>query len=497
MKITTVDRLIAVFSPEWAMNRARSRDLLARSYDGAKKGRRLGSWGGALASANTDIQNDRDALIARSRDLENNDPYAKGAFDSIVTNLVGDGIIPNPYIFNENDETPGYQRELLKLFDAHLEDWADSSDCDYMDMTSLYGIQGLVARTIAKAGMCFVIREFDSSLRGIPFRLKLLEPDFLDTNKNQESSSSVVFKGIQISKKTHRVEGYWFLTEHPDGGVTNKHTSNSVFYPIRDVLAPFHILRPGQLIGVPWLYAALVRLHDFNAYEDAQLVKQKVSATTVTYISRAESDDDDGDDDDRYYEFREPGATVYLNRGETPHEANPPSVDGYGEFSSGALRAVSRAVGLSAEELSQKYDGINFSAGKLSRMAMNRNVKMWRSHMFYPMFLDKLSRWIIAGAQIKMNADLSFIRLKWSAPKQELIDPSKEIAAYAIALKTGQISLPEVYAETGRDFKQAINEMKEAKKAIEDAGLSIEGITNLTLNVGDSQNEDDNATSKA
>lgn len=501
MKPNLLERSIAIVSPEYALRRERSRLALdatrkmsSRGYDGAKKGRRLANWGGVIRSPNSDISNDRDTLIARSRDLEQNDPFAKGSFDAIVTNVVGDGIIPTPYIFQEDSDTLPANKKKVEKFDQLLEDWADTSRCDFNDQTSLYGLQGLAMRTIAQSGMCFVVKKTDPENKSLPLRIQVLEPDQLDLQLNKITSTSVIFRGIEISKSTKRIAAYWLLPDHPDAtfdeGATKK---ESVRFAVEDVLAPFMLLRPGQLIGVPWLYAGMVRLHDFSKYEGAQLVKQEVSALTVTYVTRdAPPDEDLGGDgeEENYYETREPGGHIYLNPGETAVPANPPSVDGYSEFSQNTLRGVARAMGLTYEELTTDYSNVNFSSARMGWMSMNRNIKMWRSHMFHPMFLDKLGGWLIQAGQIKLG-DLSFMRIKWTPPRREMIDPVKEISANAVALETLQTSLTEIYAESGRDFKKTLREIIEERKLLEEAGIAIKGVTDLVINIGDDKEEKD------
>ncbi|MEN0059593.1 MAG: phage portal protein [Bdellovibrio sp.] len=487
MKLNFLERSVSVFFPQKAFDMARSR---YRGFEGAKKGKRLGSWGATLKSANADVGAERDTLIARSRDLEQNDPFGKGAIDSIVASVVGDGIIPSPFIFSSTDEEPSeLQKKKMRSFDALLEDWADTTNCDGANELNLYGIQGLAMRTIAQSGMCFAVRERDPENPSLPLRISLYEPDLLDINKNNDTSDVVIFKGIEISKKNWRVKAYWLLDAHPDGDLNESYINNSKRIPIEDISAPFLKLRPGQRIGIPWAYAAMTRLHTFSKYEHAQLIKQEVSALAVTYVQKPDDSDLETAKEENYYETREPGSNIYLNRGETVVEANPPTVDGYGEFSQITLRGVARAFGITYEELTQDYSNVNFSSGRMGFFSMNRNIKMWRAHMLEPMFLQKISKWIIESASVKLG-DLSFLRLKWTPPRREMIDPSKEISANAIALETGQTNLSEIYAESGRDFKKAMIERKAEIDFLNSLGLVLPGV-NLNINI--TNIEDENA----
>src|SRR5512132_3795063 len=50
---------------------------------------------------------------------------------------------------------------------------------------------------------------------------------------------------------------------------------------IQHILEP---LAPGQVRGLPWLTPVLLRLHELDQYEDAQLVRQKVAALFAGFL---------------------------------------------------------------------------------------------------------------------------------------------------------------------------------------------------------------------
>src|SRR5512132_807009 len=67
---------------------------LARSYEGARVGRRTEGWVVAGTSANAEISTALLRLRDRSRDLVRNNPYGAKAVSAVVSNLVGTGILP-------------------------------------------------------------------------------------------------------------------------------------------------------------------------------------------------------------------------------------------------------------------------------------------------------------------------------------------------------------------------------------------------------------------
>ena len=92
-----LDRVLGYVAPQAGLRRARHRAAiatLARSYEGARLGRRTEGWVVAGTSANAEIGGALPRLRDRSRDLVRNNPYAAKAVQAVVSNLVGTGILP-------------------------------------------------------------------------------------------------------------------------------------------------------------------------------------------------------------------------------------------------------------------------------------------------------------------------------------------------------------------------------------------------------------------
>jgi capsid protein len=88
--MTILDRAIGYLAPHVALRRARQRAaiaLLARSYEGARLGRRTDGWVVSGAGANAEIGGALVRLRERSRDLVRNNPYAAKAVQAVVSNL--------------------------------------------------------------------------------------------------------------------------------------------------------------------------------------------------------------------------------------------------------------------------------------------------------------------------------------------------------------------------------------------------------------------------
>ena len=133
------------------LNKARIRaatNLLERSYDGAKTGRRTSGWTTGGNSANAEIAPALSLLRNRSRDLVRNNPYAAKAINALVSNTIGTGITPT-----------------LADGQALWDQWV--AECDADGQLDFYGLQMLAARTMRESGECLVRLRYRPTAGGI------------------------------------------------------------------------------------------------------------------------------------------------------------------------------------------------------------------------------------------------------------------------------------------------------------------------------------------
>ena len=164
-------------APQAGLRRARHRAAiatLARSYEGARRGRRTEGWVVAGTSANAEIGTALSRLRDRSRDLVRNNPYAAKAVQAVVSNLVGTGILPRA-----RSAMPTSTRRPTSSGPA------SPRACDADGLTDFSGLQALIVRAMAESGECLVRirdRRIEDGLP-VPLQLQLLEPDHLDHGK--------------------------------------------------------------------------------------------------------------------------------------------------------------------------------------------------------------------------------------------------------------------------------------------------------------------------
>ncbi|TIV62993.1 MAG: phage portal protein, partial [Mesorhizobium sp.] len=142
-----------------------SAPMRPQAFDAGKSARRLSGVPNSSVAINALIRRYGRSVLARSRYLAENNPYAAAAKETFVSALVGSGIKPSSLV--KDAALKGQIQE------AWL-DWTDETDAD--GLTDLYGQQALIAAEMFEAGECFVrlrARRVEDGLT-IPLQLQLL-----------------------------------------------------------------------------------------------------------------------------------------------------------------------------------------------------------------------------------------------------------------------------------------------------------------------------------
>lgn len=475
LSLSWFDRVTMRIAPAWTMRRVRARHVLrltagSRHYKAAAGGRRTDDWYRNSGDANSTPAPTIQALRELSRDLARNNGLAKKAVNVIVNNTIGWGIAPRPL---------GPRR---KEAGAAWKLWAASPSCDYDGRLPFAGVQALALRTVVNSGAALVMMPVDADAEDgmIPLRLRVLEPDYLDTSKDGAlAGGGRISQGIQIDARGRRV-GYHLYQEHP--GAAGRLTSESRFVPAAEVLHIYDPERPGALQGVPWAAAAMPKLNDLDEYEDAALMQKKIAAMFAAFVEDIDGMgtaigalpgvEEDAEEAELLETF-EPGQIQYLPSGKKITFATPPQHADHESFTANAARRIAAAYDITYEDLTGDYSKVNYSSARMARLAFYRQVHAWRWHMFIPQFCDGVWRRamsILALERDWMNAPTA----EWTPPPMPMLDPDKEGKAYRDNIRAGLQTHFEVIREQGYDPETFLDEIAEGNEALDERGIWLD-----------------------
>lgn len=493
-KLNGWDKVVSFFSAkeEFKRQRFRTASNLIRKYEGASKGRRTSGWTAGSTSANSEISASLVTLRNRARQLIRDNPYAARGVQVIESNVVGKGIFTQIKVdtAQKNKVQTESSKKREKKISATWNAWANTYAIDYDGRNDITGLQRLVMRSVVESGEVLVrrrrtrrriVQARDGSFIELPsIQLQILESDFLDSNGIGASplNGNTVIQGIEFDKQGNRV-AYHLFEEHPGDtnngiGISFTNKFKTVRVPAEEILHVFKMERPGQIRGVPWLSNVLLKLRDFDEYEDAQLVRQKIAAMFAVFVR-----DIDGIDatmqpeEGELGEKVEPGIIEILPPGKDISFAKPPEVQNYKEYINTVLRSIAAGLGITFESLTGDLSEVNFSSARMGFLEMNRNIEMWRSNIIIPQFLSPVFQWFLESIEIT-GEDVSRVRSVWTPPKREMIDPSKEIKAQKEAVRSGFMSLSEVLKTSGFDPEQHYEELKRDQEKLDELGLVLD-----------------------
>lgn len=479
-----LDQLTAVVAPRFTLKRQRARlalDLLARHYEGAAPGRRTQGWPRRAGDANAVIGPALSLLRQHARDLVRNNSYAASAVETIADHTCGWGIVAKP----AKTVRPAVREAAL----ARWKPWAETAACDADGRHDLVGLQKLVMTTVVEAGEALIRRRRRRAEDGLPLpiQIQVLEPDFLDTLKDNVAlaNGGRIVQGVEFDALDHRV-AYWLFPEHPGATtISVRGFGASQRIPAENVLHVFKAGRPGQVRGPSWFGPVILRMKDFDEYEDATLLKQKIAACLAVILT-----DVDGagtalgktDPDKPEQDGIEPGMIVMAPPGRSVEIVEPPSVAEYDTVAAGQLRAIATGLGVTFEDLTGNYAGMPFSAARMSRLRHWSRVEGWRWRMLIPQFLDPVWGWAMEAAMIGGLAEAPPV--EWTAPPAPMIEPDREGLAYQRNIRGGLMTLSEAIRERGYDPDDLLGEMAADWKKLDQLGLILDSDPRKTTQAG-------------
>ncbi len=267
------------------------------AFEGAATGRRMSAWGTSTAGPSAALFASLANLRSRSRELVRNQALVDGGADSYVANLIGSGINPRWQLKGEGMEA--LKETIQELWD----DW--TQEADFSQVLDFYGLQSLVCRGLLDAGeiLCRLIPRRPEDGLSVPLQIQLLEADHLDETHNTVSDAgNEIRMGIEIDAEGRRV-AYHLWAEHPgETFVTHRFRAERRRIPAFQVLHVFRPLRAGQMRGRPWFASIIVRLHELDQYDDAELVRKKAAAMIGAFVTEPMS----GSDPSQFFGKREP-----------------------------------------------------------------------------------------------------------------------------------------------------------------------------------------------
>ena len=430
-------------------------------YDGIGGGRRALAWQVSNPGAISALLHGQDELRAKSRDLVRRNAWAAAGVEAFVANAIGTGIKPQSMVPDAQ-----LREQIHRLW----WDWCEEADA--AGITDFYGLQSLATRALLEGGEALVRLRFrkPEDHLSVPLQIQVLEPEHLPIPLNQAlDNGHVIRAGIEFDHLGRRV-AYHLYRSHPTDTALAPLSSagggtETVRVPASEVLHLFRPLRPGQIRGEPWLTRALVKLHELDQYDDAELVRKKTAAMFAGFVTRQAPEESllgEGPSDPHGVALAglEPGTLQILEPGEDITFSAPADVgSSYSEFLRMQFRAIAAAMGITYEMLTGDLTQVNYSSIRAGLLEFRRRCETFQHgvivhQMCLPIWRAWMQQAVLSGA-LKIPGYAQNPRpsqaVKWIPQAWSWVDPKKEFDAMMTAIRAGLISRSEAIASFGYD----------------------------------------------
>ncbi len=487
LRMTRLDRGIAIFAPRYAAKRMLARSVLAL-YEGGRSTRRRkksrdNSTGERLVV--------RDAATVRAtiRDLERNYDLVDGALSTLVRNIIGpSGISIEP---TPRKGTPGehfddidddFARNLLNLWRT----W-----CMQPEVTRTLNwvqAQELACRSWLRDGEVFaqLVEGTAAKIKyasAVPLAIELLEADVVPLD--YESETPNVQAGIERNE-WGAPRAYYVYKKHPGAGgwFTNEAYKR---IPAERFLHVAVRRRLSGLRGISLFASAIDRLLDIKDYEESERTAARIAARIAAYIKRDVNMDGwaaplnaDGSAAERDFLLEAGALFTDCAPGESIEMVDPKRPNTIlDQFRMAMMRAVSRAIGLSYSSLAGDYDG-TYSAQRQELVEAYDGYRMMTqtfvSRFVQPIW-ERFVEMAIASGQLVVPAHIrreTVAQAVFRGPKMPWIDPLKEANAIRALARAGVQSVTQSIAERGSRLQDTFEEFARERELAAELDLKFD-----------------------
>lgn len=469
-------------------------------FEGATFGR-MGDWGLSMIGPSAMLSGSAVTMRGRARKLFMNNPIAGGGIDSFVANMVGTDISPRWKLDNDD------QREELQQL------WEDSkSELDFSGVYDAYGQQEQVARSMMVDGEVlgrFVDLPLDSGLL-VPLQVQLLEADHLDMAYNDVSPEGNEIR-FGIEWQGGKRKRYWLHRDHPGENFLRASDTSRIGVSADDVLHVFRPLRPGQQRGATWLSRVIVKLHEIDIWDDAEIVRKKAAALWGGFIyadgpiaGRGVGGQEGRTVDGVQSIKLEPGTFPKLPTGYKIEFAKTTDVgNNYLDFIRVQFRIIAKGLGITYEQLTGDLTGVNYTSLRAGLIEFRRLCEMLQLRtLIFQWCRPLINRWtrtaVLAGVTKTISVaeylanPRRFQRVQWNPDGWDFTDPVKDRVALNLDLRYGRDSRMSQVGRMGRNVEDVDRENRaDIDRAFTGMGLVYDAYPGQTNQAGTLQRVED------
>lgn len=484
-----LDKAIGFFSPGVALKRAQARRLL-RSYQGAEANRLTNNKKPRNLAADQELLGPygADSLRAWARALVRDNAYAWNVVDTIVSNVIGDGIKPQSVFETADGEDIEDDNDKR---DALWAEWCEVADIN--GELNFYEIQALAVREMVEAGEVLIRyiytpgKEYKGIRRPVPLAIELIEADRLAlerdtyTVRQNDLNGNQIIRGIEIDDKGKPV-AYWIYPQHPNSpyAVRNQKPER---IPAREIRHLYRKDRVGQTRGVTWFAPSMSWMRDLGVYVDNEIQASAVASCFGIVIKTespagglfAPEGEDTTNQDGNTLEYLEPAMISRLRPGESIETVNPGRPNSASEpWINLMLRGICAGTGTSYESISKDFSKTSYSSSRTSKLEDRPRTKRYQQLVINDLCQPTWDEFCKAAARVEaegfptatelLESPRKAAPVEWNTPEQPWVDPQSEQAAAKDAIASYMSTYQDEIGARGGNWRSKFYQAAKEKR---------------------------------
>ena len=440
---------------------------------------------------------EREAIVARSIDLTNNDPNVAGIIEGYTTTVIGSGLKPHPVLDYDflgiRKETA---RKIQQRMKAVYQIWSPYADAT--GRLSHPQIQYMKFHNLLEYGEYFkMFLMLKDKSRPYSLAIQMIHPLRVKTPLDMSRSESMR-DGIEFDVNGKPV-AYWVKRSSPNRLHLSDNSLNFVRVEVGRGHRKFMIHRflqtdPEQVRGMPIITPAMKYFRDLSDLLDTELVSQIAGAAIALWLETSPGTNPiypaqnlatetvnttnyDGNAVEERYQEVVPGSVMYGSH--KPHLLSPdrPGVT-FDPFIKAIKKGAAMAVNLPYPIAFKDVEGVNF-AGFRSAM-----LDAWRVFMTRRAWMgeDCSKEWAMLQEEAYLRGDLPNIRnfyskyffytkCEWRGSPKGDIEPVKAAQANSLKVKERVMTRAQWIIEDGGDPQTVFDGIEEENEMLKSKGI--------------------------
>ena len=445
----------------------------ARYAPGADQSRIRNDWTTQIKSMTSLIDMEWRTLVARCELASRTSAYAKSARNIMLDHIIGSGLRPFGAVKNREGELLDINYDLQEGWNRFNDEAIRTGNNKRI---TVYNSQRLALGTIIDTGALLtnIVNSRKDSL--LPFSIQLLKPTRLDWS--HDTFTNINDKSIGNAKVVHgiKLNDYGEATGYYIDGYDNPISADKM-----DLF--FYQFECEQYMGLPWYTPVLPFMWDLDQLLQDRILASRlveriglwIKNTSKKPLQQAQDADDNTIEWENGRILTTKDKPEVVQSGDRVSETFAPLVRLY-------LHGIGAGLGFSYVLLTRDLDKVNFASTRFNKIADNRffrSLYKWIAESYCRSCWELYVKNMFLAGKIKggytasqyLNNPWHYHQCYWLPEGEDWVDPLKDAQALLVAYKSGWMTLQDICALKGKDWKSIVKQRKIEKNFLNEHGL--------------------------